>query len=142
MGGGPGDSPRSHPANRGSTPLVHSQYLQRASTVQISRHDAMAPHRLIPIQCRIRSPGAPAIRHYPHRDPVQLNRRCRLRAIMMSDKDNRLNWSRPELHHWAEGEWRKFITPDSCSELRYWEPGFDLPAFRLQRIISQGHLSG
>ena len=27
------------------------------------------------------------IRHYPHRDPVQLERRCRLRAAMMADED-------------------------------------------------------
>src|SRR5216684_3039980 len=39
------------------------------------------------------------IRHYPHCDPIQLERRCRLRAIMMADAQNRSHWSRPELHH-------------------------------------------
>jgi hypothetical protein len=68
------------------------------------------------------------IRHYPHRDPVQLERRCRLRAIMMADKQNRSNWSRPELHHWAEREWWKFITPDDLPELKHWlPPGTELP---------------
>ena len=67
------------------------------------------------------------IRHYPHRDPVQMERRCRLRAIMMADKENRSNWSRPELHHWAEREWRKFITRDDLPELKTWKPGTDLP---------------
>jgi hypothetical protein len=62
------------------------------------------------------------IRHYPHRDPVQLERRCRLRAIMMADQENRSNWSRPELHHWAEREWRKFITPDDLPGLKRWLP--------------------
>jgi glycosyltransferase involved in cell wall biosynthesis len=67
------------------------------------------------------------IRHYPHRDPVQLERRCRLRAIMMTDKENRANWSRPELHHWAERKWKEFVTPDNLPELKYWKPGTELP---------------
>jgi Glycosyl transferase family 2 len=67
------------------------------------------------------------IRHYPHRDPVQLERRCRLRAVMMADKENRSNWSRPELHQWAESEWHKFITPDNLPDLKHWMPGTELP---------------
>jgi glycosyltransferase involved in cell wall biosynthesis len=76
------------------------------------------------------------IRHYPHRDPVQLERRCRLRAIMMADQENRSNWSQPELHHWAEAEWRKFITPDDLSELRQWQPGKELPEFHFTNHLS------
>src|SRR5438477_8118507 len=71
------------------------------------------------------------IRHYPHRHPVQLERRCRLRAIMMSDAENRANWTRPQLHHWAEREWKKFITPDNLAGLKFWEPGTELPTVRL-----------
>lgn len=67
------------------------------------------------------------IRHYPHRDPVQLERRCRLRAIMMADEENRSNWTRPELHHWAEREWKRFVTPDDLPEVKSWEPGTELP---------------
>jgi hypothetical protein len=63
------------------------------------------------------------IRHYPHRDPMQLERRCRLRAVMMADRENRQNWSQPELHHWAEAEWRKFITPDDEPGLQQWTAG-------------------
>jgi glycosyltransferase involved in cell wall biosynthesis len=69
------------------------------------------------------------IRHYPHRDPVQLERRCRLRAVMMADKENRSNWTQPELHHWAEQEWRKFVTPDNAPDLRFWKPGDALPEY-------------
>ena len=76
------------------------------------------------------------IRHYPHRDPVQLERRCRLRAIMMADQENRSNWSRPELHHWAETEWRKFITPDDLPELRHWQPGTELPELHFTNHLS------
>jgi glycosyltransferase involved in cell wall biosynthesis len=79
------------------------------------------------------------IRHYPHRDPMQLERRCRLRAIMMADKENRSNWSRPELHHWAEQEWRKFITPDNLPELRYWQPGTKLPEFHFTNHLAKPH---
>jgi glycosyltransferase involved in cell wall biosynthesis len=77
------------------------------------------------------------IRHYPHRDPVQLERRCRLRAIMMADKENRANWSRPELHHWSEREWRKFVVPDNLPGLRYWEPGASLPEFQFKNHLAK-----
>lgn len=69
------------------------------------------------------------IRHYPHRDPVQLERRCLLRAIMMADEQNRAHWTQPELHHWSEREWRKFITPDDLPGLQHWQPGTPLPEF-------------
>lgn len=87
------------------------------------------------------------IRHYPHRDPVQLERRCRLRAIMMADAENRSNWTQPELHHWAEKEWRKFVTADDLPDLKYWKEGSPLltpgftnhlrpwPVRTLQRVI-------
>jgi glycosyltransferase involved in cell wall biosynthesis len=75
------------------------------------------------------------IRHYPYRDPVQLERRCRLRAIMMADEENRSNWTRPELHHWAEHEWNRFVTPDDLPELKYWKPGTPLPLVTLRNHL-------
>jgi glycosyltransferase involved in cell wall biosynthesis len=75
------------------------------------------------------------IRHYPYRDPVQLERRCKLRAIMMADEENRSNWSRPELHHWAECDWKKFITPDDLPGLKLWKSGTELPL-----VHETGHL--
>jgi hypothetical protein len=80
------------------------------------------------------------IRHYPHRDPVQLERRCRLRAIMMSDEENRANWTRPELHHWVEREWKKFITPDDLAGLKLWEPGTKLPLVSLTNHLRAPHI--
>jgi hypothetical protein len=68
------------------------------------------------------------IRHYPHRDPAQLRRRCRLRSIMMASHNS--DWTNPESHHWMEGEWRKFITPDTLAGLQRWRPGTELPEFR------------
>jgi len=79
------------------------------------------------------------IRHYPNRDPVQMERRCRLRAIMMADKQNRTNWSQPELHHWSEREWRKFIAPDDAPDLRYWKSGEALPQFHCTEHLGKPH---
>jgi glycosyltransferase involved in cell wall biosynthesis len=66
------------------------------------------------------------IRHYPHRDPEQLQRRVRLRAIMIANYNE--CWTQPENHHWATGQWRQFIVPDDLAELRCWKPGLNLPA--------------
>ena len=79
------------------------------------------------------------IRHYPHRDPAQLERRCRLRAIMMADRKNRANWSRPELHHWAEAEWRRFVVPDDTPGLKRWVPGSPLPMPRHRNHLAPPH---
>lgn len=70
------------------------------------------------------------IRHYPHRDPAQLQRRCRLRAVMMADASNRRNWAQPEQHHWAEEDWRKFVVPADAVDLLHWAPGTELPEVR------------
>lgn len=80
------------------------------------------------------------IRHYPHRDPVQLGRRCRLRAVMMADKENCSNWSRPELHHWAELDWRKFITPDDAPDLKHWTPGKPLAEVHQTNHLAKPHV--
>lgn len=89
------------------------------------------------------------IRHYPHRDPDQLRRRVRLRALMMA---NYHHWADLKNHHWAEGEWRKFITPDNLAGLQRWQPGKELPEFHftshlrpppvraIQRLIHGGCL--
>jgi glycosyltransferase involved in cell wall biosynthesis len=80
------------------------------------------------------------IRHYPYRDPVQLERRCKLRAIMMADEENRSNWSRPELHHWAECDWKKFITPDDLPALKLWKSGTELPLVHETSHLKPSHI--
>lgn len=80
------------------------------------------------------------IRHYPHRDPLQLESRCRLRAIVMADEENRSNWTQPELHHWVEREWKKFITPDDLSELKHWPPGTELPLVHQTNHLRPPHI--
>ena len=80
------------------------------------------------------------IRHYPHRDPPQLERRCRLRAVMMADQENRSNWTQPELHHWSQSEWRKFVTPNSQPELKHWHPDTDLREVHLTNHLAKPHI--
>ena len=80
------------------------------------------------------------IRHYPHRDPVQLQRRCRLRAIMMADQKNRSNWTRPELHHWSEHQWQKFVTPDDLPGLKFWRPGTELELVHQENHLTPPHV--
>lgn len=77
------------------------------------------------------------IRHYPHRDPVQLERRCRLRALMMADERNRSVWTNAASHHWTQQNWREFIMPDNAEGLKYWQPGVELPLVHLTN-----HLKG
>jgi glycosyltransferase involved in cell wall biosynthesis len=80
------------------------------------------------------------IRHYPNRDPVQLERRCLLRAIMMADKTNQKNWAHPEKHHWSESDWRKFITPNDAPALQYWQNGTELPHYEFTNHLKPPHM--
>jgi hypothetical protein len=70
------------------------------------------------------------IRHYPHRDPVQLNRRCRLRACMMNDPEN------SAALHWRLADWHAHVAPNDSPELRYWAPGTELPDLRLRNHLA------
>lgn len=79
------------------------------------------------------------IRHYPHRDPMQLERRCRLRAVMMADQENRAHWTQPELHHWSQTEWRKFIIPDDAPGLTHWSPGATLQEAHQTNHLAKPH---
>jgi glycosyltransferase involved in cell wall biosynthesis len=69
------------------------------------------------------------IRHYPHRDPLQLERRCRLRAAMATELDNAGG------HHWTEGNWREHVVTDS-RELWYWKQGTNLPEFHFTNHLA------
>jgi hypothetical protein len=80
------------------------------------------------------------IRHYPHRDPPQMERRCRLRAIMMADRRNRANWARPEQHHWSEQDWHTFVVADNAPGLHYWAPGSALPRVDLTNHLRPWHV--
>jgi hypothetical protein len=75
------------------------------------------------------------IRHYPHRDPAQLDRRCRLRAVMRADPA----WDPGAGSHWSVGEWRKFITPDDHPGMQYWRPGTELPEVRWTNHLPPPH---
>jgi hypothetical protein len=55
---------------------------------------------------------------------------------MMADPSNRLNWARPEQHHWVEEDWRRFVVPDGAPGLLHWAPGEDLPEVRLRNHLA------
>lgn len=78
------------------------------------------------------------IRHYPLRDPKQIDRRCKLREIMMADSVNRSNWSHPEAHHWNVRDWKAFVSPDDLDGLQNWAPGDQLPRVRQTNHIANG----
>ena len=71
------------------------------------------------------------IRHYPHRDPLQLARRCRLRVAMMEEPENDCN------KHWSPADWRIHLVPDGSSDLRYWKPGTDLPELHFTNHLAR-----
>jgi hypothetical protein len=93
-----------------------------------------------PFNAGFRARARLPIRHYPHRDPVQLEQRCRLRAAMMADAENRRHWSRPDQHHWSQGDWQSFIMPDDHPDLRHWQPGTALPEFRFTNHLAQAQV--
>jgi hypothetical protein len=70
------------------------------------------------------------IRHYPHRDPLQMDRRCRVRALMMQDPLN------ASARHWAISDWREHVAPDRWIALNYWRPGTDLPEFKFRNHLA------
>jgi len=73
------------------------------------------------------------IRHYPHRDPAQLDRRCRLRAVMLQDP----TLSEGSFSHWNQNEWRGLITPDDLPGLQFWPPGTEF-----REVHATNHLPG
>lgn len=67
------------------------------------------------------------IRHYPHRSPEQMARKCAIRSFMMSNEKNRGVWKHADLHHWSTTEWRKNVVPSGDPGLTYWQYGSNLP---------------
>jgi hypothetical protein len=59
------------------------------------------------------------IRHYPHRDPIQLQQRSAMRRLMAPLAS--ANWT-----HWQRADWREFLADDNDPELHYWRPGDEL----------------
>jgi hypothetical protein len=58
---------------------------------------------------------------------------------MMADKENRSHWTHADLHHWAQSEWRKFITPDDEAGLQHWIPGTTLPEVQYNNHLAPIH---
>jgi glycosyltransferase involved in cell wall biosynthesis len=60
------------------------------------------------------------VRHYPHRDVLQLKKRWLLRKLMAPLTEG--SWT-----HWRHSNWTKLVAEDGSSGLNYWQPGTELP---------------
>ena len=92
-----------------------------------------------PFNAGFRARARLPIRHYPHRDPVQLERRCRLRAAMMADAENRREWSCALVLRW-QSDWQSFIVPADHPGLHHWQPGSPLPEFHFTNHLARPHV--
>jgi hypothetical protein len=97
------------------------------------------PTVAFPFNAGFRARARLPIRHYPHRDPVQLERRCRLRTAMMADAQNRREWSPALAARW-QTDWQSFVVAADHPELRYWAPGTPLPDPGFTNHIARPHL--
>lgn len=87
------------------------------------------PHCSFPYNAGYVAKARIPIRHYPHRDPVQLQQRCQLRATMAQASEN-------VGRHWLIEDWQQLIVPDSLSGLQYWEPGKPLPEYQFTNHLA------
>jgi hypothetical protein len=90
------------------------------------------------------------IRHYPHRDPVQMEARFRLRAAMMNRQADGPG-------HWKLQDWHKDVLNDDGTEqsageglsenravvsgaLHYWKPNTELVEHPLYNHVTSGRV--
>lgn len=66
--------------------------------------------------------------HYPHRDPLQLQRRCALRSVMATATTG-------VGRHWLANEWQKLVVDNNTENLQYWEPSTILPEYNFLNHI-------
>lgn len=85
------------------------------------------------------------IRHYPHRYPFQMHKKCVIRSVMIGDKCNSQVWQQASTHHWRATDWRTLIVPRDTPGLLFWKFGEPLPEInltnhlpsRLKRVIQR-----
>lgn len=75
------------------------------------------------------------VRHYPNRDPLQLQKRMELRRTMINAGINLGRFAAK--HHWRELDWRANLIDPSQLGVGIWKPGEELPT-----VFDQRHLSG
>lgn len=75
------------------------------------------------------------IRHYPNRDPRQLQKRMELRRTMINAGINAGRFG-PK-HHWREQDWRTHLVEPGQQGVGHWTPGEELPI-----VFDQKHLPG
>jgi hypothetical protein len=69
------------------------------------------------------------IRHYPHRDPLQMERRYRLRHTMISEMEGMYDTA---IHHWSAVDWQQAVISLADPRVKLWNPPQeDLPECNL-----------
>jgi hypothetical protein len=75
------------------------------------------------------------VRHYPNRDPRQLQKRMELRRAMVNAGINSGRFVRQ--HHWREQDWHAHLVEPGQPGIGHWRPGLELPL-----VFDQKHLPG
>jgi len=72
------------------------------------------------------------IKHYPHRDPIQLQKRCKLRSVIADPKLTGNEHST----HWRIAEWQEFVSDTNTLGVRYWQSGTELPVYQFDNHLA------
>ena len=88
------------------------------------------PHIAYPYNMGFVAPVRIPVRHYPHRDPLQLCKRWALRRALAP-------LAAPNWRHWQHKSWRDLVARGDEPDLLYWAPGSELP----RRGESRHHLA-
>jgi Glycosyl transferase family 2 len=100
-------------------PLVYSEHRM----CRYRRHMKWYPTGSFPTNAGIIARARIPMRHYPHRDILQLQQRVRLRETIAQ-------YLPPTRYrHWKCSTWQDFIVPDNMEGLLYWGPNERLPEF-------------
>jgi len=88
------------------------------------------PTHTFPINAGFVARSRIPIRHYPHRDPIQMEKRVLLRKTMASAEVNAGLFS--PRNHWFESDWKSHVIAPDDPRLLSWRPGEILhdPLFR------------
>lgn len=102
---------------------------------QYRRHMSWTANYTWPVNAGYLARKRMPIRHYPNRDPRQLQKRMELRRTTITAGINAGRFS--ARHHWRVEDWRQHLVQPGDAHVGYWEPGQPLPI-----VFEQKHLPG
>lgn len=78
------------------------------------------------------------IRHYPHRDPIQMEHRCKLHSTMLAYPPSNATWLEAHAHHWTVEDWTTLVPSADTATLHLWQPNASLPTPASQHLPTLG----